>query len=260
MTAFLKIDTCRNCHRAIPWEWAPAIVLNGKPMAGTGVWRSQLMDACCPACHGAFEKQRALEQQALALHKELVELLGGDKPCRQFIFERYQVTPGNRVAYDRCKEFCPATENLYLWGPCGVGKTHLAYATARRCFEETLSATVQPAGQLTRKVRMRDPAQEQTAIEHFASVDVLILDDLGIGTDTAYGRQLLQEILDRRDFADRAGLVVTSRYSLEALAQRLQDDSIPSRLAGMCTIVQIQGADARLRPKPAPYNLKEGSS
>src|ERR1700737_4803425 len=101
MTAFLKIDTCRTCHRAIPWEWAPAILLNGKAMAGTGVWRSQLIDAHCPACQDAFEKERTKEQQALARRNELVELLGGDKPYREFTFERYQVTPGNQLAYQR---------------------------------------------------------------------------------------------------------------------------------------------------------------
>src|SRR5260370_28873955 len=225
-------------------------------MHGTGVWRSQLIDARCPACQDAAEKERAKEQQALARRNELVELLGGEKPYREFTFERYQVTPENQLAYQRCIEFNPATDNLYLWGPCGVGKTHLAYAAARRCFQETLSATIQPAGQLTRKVRMKEPAQEQVAVEQFACVDVLILDDLGIGSDTPYSRQLVQEILDRRDFANRAGLVVTSKYSLGGLAEKLQDDSIPSRLAGMCTVIQVQGADARLRPKPSQYNLK----
>jgi DNA replication protein DnaC len=225
-------------------------------MAGTGVWRSQLMDARCPTCQDTFEKQRAIEQQALVHRKELVELLGGEKPYREFTFERYQVTPGNQLAYQSCKEFNPATESLYLWGPCGVGKTHLAYAVAHRCFQETLSATIQPAGQLTRKVRMKDPAHEQAAIDEFASAEVLILDDLGMGTDTAYGRQLVQEILDRRDFGDRAGLIVTSKYSLGALAEKLQDDSIPSRLACMCAVIQILGADLRLRPKPSPYNLR----
>src|SRR5260370_2731287 len=220
-------------------------------MHGTGVWRSQLIDARCPACQDAAEKERAKEQQALARRNELVELLGGEKPYREFTFERYQVTPENQLAYQRCIEFNPATDNLYLWGPGGVGKTHLAYAAARRCFQEALSATIQPAGQLTRKVRMKDPAQEQNAIEQFAGVDVLILDDLGIGTDTAYGRQLVQEILDRRDFASRAGLVATSKYSLGALAEKLQDDSIPSRLAGKCTVVHIHPAHIHLGPNPS---------
>ena len=36
----------------------------------------------------------------------------------------------------------------------------------------------------------------------------------------------------------RPGLVVTSRYFPGELAQKLDDDAIPSRLAGMCQIVE----------------------
>ena len=50
MTAFLKIDECKVCERAIPWEWVPAVLLNGKPLSGTGVWRSQRAEGLCPVC------------------------------------------------------------------------------------------------------------------------------------------------------------------------------------------------------------------
>src|SRR5438874_470336 len=100
MSAFLKIDTCRVCQRSLPWEWAPVVSLNGKALAGTGVWRSQLMDRQCPACVAAVQLQRQKERQDLALRAALVELLGGEKPYRDFTFERYQVTPGNRIPYE----------------------------------------------------------------------------------------------------------------------------------------------------------------
>lgn len=215
-------------------------------MAGTGVWRSQLIDRRCPACQETFEQARSKEQQALRHRKRLVEILGGEKPYREFTFERYQVEPGNELAFRRCREFNPATENLYLWGACGVGKTHLAFATARRCFEETLAVVIQPAGQLSRKVRMKDPSQEQATIEELMKAEALVLDDLGAGTDTAFSRHLLQEILDGRDFNDRRGLVVTSKYSLDQLAAKLADDSIPSRLCGMCQRIQVNGNDRRV--------------
>ena len=256
MTAFLKIDTCRSCHRAIPWEWAPTIPLNGKPMAGTGVWRSQLIDANCPACHTALQSEREKQRSALMRRKELVALLGGEKPYREFTFGRYQVTPGNQLAYQRCEGFNPTVENLYLWGPCGVGKTHLAFAVAKRCFEETLTVSIQLAYQLSRKVRMKDPADEQSAINDLVSADVLLVADLGAGADTAFSLQILQEILDARDFSDRAGLVVTSKYSLGGLANKLADDSIPSRLAGLCECLEVRSADHRLirrrRSEPLP--------
>lgn len=248
MTAFLKIDTCNTCRKSLPWEFVPAVLLNGKPMAGTGVWRSQLTDGRCPACQAALDAQHDSEQRAIQLRRELLQLLGGEKPFREFTFERYEVAPGNRLAFEHCKHFDPASESIYLWGPCGVGKTHLAYATARRPFEESLSVAIVRAYQLSRKIRMQAPDQEQQAIDQLVNADVLVLDDLGIGHNTAYSRQLFQEVLDGRDFADRTGLVVTSQYSLGDLADRLMDDTIPSRLAGMCQVFEIRGEDHRLRP------------
>src|SRR2546430_9664539 len=98
MTAFLKIDRCDSCHRSLPWEWVPAVLLNGKPLAGTGVWRSQLMDRRCPACQSALESARENERDALQRRGELIKLLGGEKPYREFTFDRYQVAPGNQLA------------------------------------------------------------------------------------------------------------------------------------------------------------------
>jgi DNA replication protein DnaC len=96
---------------------------------------------------------------------------------------------------------------------------------------------------------MKDPEQEQTAVDEFVRVEVLVFDDLGSGSDTTYSRQILQEILDGRDFKDRGGLVITSKYSLSGLAQKLNDDTIPSRLAGMCRVVELKGPDHRLVPR-----------
>lgn len=245
MTAFLKIDNCKTCHRALPWEWVPAVLLSGKALAGTSVWRSQLMGGLCPACLADLERRHQKQERTRAMRSELLQLLGGEKPYREFTFERYEVTPGNQLAYERSKHFNPSTENLYLWGPCGVGKTHLAWAVARHCFEETLTVAILRAYQLSRKVRMKEPETEQAVINGFAEVDVLVLDDLGMN-DTPYSRQILQEILDARDYADRAGLVVASNYSLGGLADKLQGDIIPSRLAGLCQVVEITGVDRRL--------------
>lgn len=246
MTAFLKIDDCKTCHRNLPWEWIPAVPLSGKTLAGTGVSHSQLTDDLCPACHAALEIKRKKEQGALAMRAGLVQLLGGEKPYREFTLERYKVTPENQFAYESCKDLNPATSNLYLRGACGVGKTHLAYAVARRCFEETLSVAILLAYQLSRKVRMKDPDREQAAINELVDTEVLVLDDLGTGPETAYTQQILQEILDGRQFHDHAGLVVTSTYSLDELAQKMGNDAIPSRLAGMCAVVEIRGNDRRL--------------
>src|SRR5207302_844786 len=119
-----------------------------------------------------------------------------------------------------------------------------ACAAARHCFEETLSVAILPAWQVSRRFRMKDPAQEQAAINEYVQVETLIVDHLGVG-ETPFAKQILLEILDGRDFGDQAGLIATSQYPLNALVDRFDDDTITSRLAGMCQIIEIQGDDFR---------------
>lgn len=250
MTAFLKIDRCRSCQQEIPWEFVPSVPLGGRVLAGTGVWRSTLVDGLCVSCSENLEAARQREQKSRAKREQFIRLLGGAKPCRDFTFERYEVTPGNRMAYEQAVRFDPSQNNLYLWGPCGVGKTHLSVAILHRCFERGRSIALVTLFQLIRRLRMKTPEEEQRAIDGFTRVDALVIDDLGVGSDTAYARQILQEILDGRDFKDRRGLIVTSQYSLSALACRQNDRAITSRLTGMCRVIDIRGSDRRSHSTP----------
>src|SRR5262245_12249983 len=119
MSAFLKLDACKTCSRNLPWEWIPSVSVIGKPLAGTGIWRSQLVSGICPGCLADSEQKRRQEREALKRQAALVDLLGGEKPYREFTLDRFRVGPGNELAFDSVKEFSPVTDNLYLWGPCG---------------------------------------------------------------------------------------------------------------------------------------------
>jgi DNA replication protein DnaC len=253
MTAFLKIDRCKCCHQQIPWEWAPPINLAGKTLAGTGVWRSTLVDGLCPACRDAAEADRERRRRSERQRERLIELLGGIKPYRDFTFEHFQVTAGNREAFEQSSRFDPAKENLYVWGLGRVGKTHLGFAIARTCFERGGVIKQATPSQLVRHLRMRPPDEEQQAIDGFVRSAVFLLDDFGRTNDTPYARLVLQEILDARDFRGHGGLVVTSRYSPGAVARRLGDDGISARLAVMCRVIEIKGIDFRpLKPPAGP--------
>ena len=252
MSAFLKIDSCAACNGSIRWEWVDEVILSGKRLPGTGVWRSQLVDGVCPACLATRSVRHQNELRAAKLRQDLITLLGGSKPYREFTLDRFQVEPGNRLAFDQSQRFNPAKGNLYLWGSCGVGKTHLAYACARRCFEEMPSVEIVQAGQLSRRVRMKDPDQEQATIDRFTSANVLVLDDLGNGPDTPFARQILQEILDARSFKDRAGLIFTSKI----LGDSIILEGIPSTtLRGQGQRTPCLNTDDYICPSGPPVQM-----
>lgn len=201
----------------------------------------------CPSCDQANQNTVVAAQSAQELERRLTVALGGIKPYRDFTFAHYDITSGNRIAFTRSRSFDASKESLYLWGPCGVGKTHLAYAAARTPLKQNRSVEILTLPKLIRRVRMKEPREEQELIDRFSTTDVLLLDDLGVGNETLYARQILQEILDARDFSNRHGLLITSKYSLDGLANKLNDDTIPSRLAGACSVIEIAGNDRRLR-------------
>ena len=180
----------------------------------------------------------------LRLRERFIRLVGGTRPYREFTFERYHAMPANQRAFVAAKAFDPSKTNLYLWGPCGVGKTHLAVAILRRWFSRGHSAVMTMPSQLGRRLRMRPPDEEQRVIEEIVQTGVLVLDDLGSGPDSVFARNVLQEILDGRHFRDRGGLVATSSYSMAELARRV-GEAVASRLSGMCRVIEVRGPDHR---------------
>jgi len=243
----LSGERCFQCKTDVPLEWVDPVHCNGKLLAGTGTWRSPLTDGRCPDCDRTVLATTAEKKRQLDLRLRLIKLGGGEKPYRDFRFDSFEAMAANELAFTRARSFNCTRENLYLWGPCGVGKTHLAFATARRFCEEGRSVEFLRPPQLMRRVRLRDPDEEQRAITRLVRTEVFVLDDFGIGHDTAYARQIFQEILDGRDYNYLGGLVVTSKYSLDALAAKLDDDTISSRLAGMCRVTEVGGVDLRLK-------------
>ena len=243
-------ERCRSCHAEVPLEWLEPMSCRGKRLPGTGVWRSQSEGGRCPKCASALAERIAQRQRRLKIYLRLLQLGGGEKPYREFRFENFDIEPENAQACGLARAFNPDRDNLYLWGACGVGKTHLAFAIVRAACEAGRTVEFLKPPQLLRRIRMRDPNEEQREIDRIARADVFVLDDLGIGNDTLFARQVFQEILDARILAYRSGLVVTSKYSLGALAVKLDDDTISSRLAGMGRTIRLGGPDHRVPKMP----------
>jgi DNA replication protein DnaC len=201
----------------------------------------------CPMCVFSNTAAGKMEKQREAFESEIVNFVGGKKAYDLFRMDLFKPSPGTVAAFNAVKNFNPDTDNMFLYGPAGVGKTHLAYAAARRFIAfEGVQAYVEKVPRLMRWFRLRDPRDQDAELKRLSTVKVLVLDDLGVEKDTETALGILYEIIDQRDMNRRNGLIITSNLDPEGLARKMHDDRLPSRIFGLCTVIKMAGDDMRV--------------
>ena len=154
---------------------------------------------------------------------------------------------------------------LYLAGPTGVGKTHLAAAIVGESIEQGRKVLFKFIPNLLDDLRRSYGPTGEKSFDHiFAQVrdvDVLILDDLGAEVSTAWAEEkLYQLIVHRHDlimptvFTSRIALEtigdsesrITSRYS-EAIVSRLTDAKVVAERYLSAPDFRHRGASPRPR-------------
>ncbi len=129
---------------------------------------------------------------------------------------------------------------LYLCGPCGAGKSHLAAAIANHLAMRGQGVTYASMPDLLRFIRrgFQDRAADEQ-LDALMRIDVLIRDDLGAENLTAWAGEQLFVLLNARYLADRA-TVLTSNDRPEALPARLHN-----RIAEQAQIIWMPISDYR---------------
>lgn len=155
------------------------------------------------------------------------------------------------------KRLEPLTDSLYLTGPRGTGKTHMAAAIIREIvLDKTpshslsgLQWTSAPDLLLEIRATFRDGSErsEKEIIEQYSNCKLLVLDDLGAEKTSGWSLQTLYTIIDRR-YREERQTIITSNLSLDELAAQV-DDRIASRLSELCRVVVLTGRDRRVKGK-----------
>lgn len=138
------------------------------------------------------------------------------------------------------------TDGLFITGPSGTGKTHLAAGIVRFRLERRLDTQLKRLAEFYLALRTSFNSQlenETQIMDKLIACRFLVLDDLGSGSLSDHERRSTLELLDRRLNALRP-TVVTSNWSLEEISRQM-DDRIASRLAGF-TAIELGGKDRRL--------------
>lgn len=196
----------------------------------------KLRNGSCRQCDTNAEDKKKIAES-------LARVWGGHRASEQYNLENLKHTEANADAITAAKEYTPETQNLFIFGPTGTGKSHIAVAAMRAKYPPLSSPRIvwKPT-QVARFVRACQNADNEEAfIRQLATQKSLIIDDLGVEKPTEFITGLMYEIIEGRDMNRPGGLIVTSNLSLDDLANHLGDDRITSRLAGMCKTVNLMG-------------------
>ena len=201
-------------------------------------------------CYDCVEADIETNLRIAAQDARIVALFGSHEAVKFFTFNNWDPIPKLDKVYAKCFNFNPANQNLYLWGPPGRGKTHLAYAIAIKQLKAGRSVEVLAVRELVGKFRRKNYEDEVAEMEKLRKVDVLIIDDLGQGRDTDFAISVVTDILNKRSLNCKNGLVITSNLFLDDLAAKYHEDRIVSRLGGVCDIIElVSTVDYRLERK-----------
>lgn len=122
------------------------------------------------------------------------------------------------------REYFTQGKGLYLEGPCGTGKTHLAIAIALAIINTGVpvicKTSIDILGDIKRCYERNSEVTEEEVLEAYKTVDLLIIDDLGKEQVTEWSVPVLYSILNER-YEALLPTIITTNYNTTALAEKL---------------------------------------
>lgn len=144
--------------------------------------------------------------------------------------------PGVEDAFDKALQFAqnPSHHWLFLQGPVGVGKTHLAAAVANYAItHQRVSTYFDEVPDLLDHLRATfDPNQPAGYDERFhliRDVGLLVLDDLGTENATPWAKEKLYQIINHR-YMEQLPTVITSNVDHRKVEDRILSRILDHRL------------------------------
>ena len=147
-------------------------------------------------------------------------------------------------------EWLEAGENVALFGPSGVGKTHLAIALGRLAVEKGYTARFYTAEQL---LAILEKASKEDTLEaklkELNKPHLLIIDEIGYLPYSPAAAHLLFRVVSRR-YEKKSIITTSNRPPSEwglIFADASASDAILDRLLHHCTAMTIRGDSYRLK-------------
>lgn len=177
-------------------------------------------------------------------------------------FADYEVTADNAQAVKVAKEIVENPHfGMYVYGKPGTGKTFLAAIIAQELIHKGKTVIFGDVPSVLDDLKSTfDGGGEKSLSElmrMLASVDMLVLDDLGTEVPTEWAVERLYKIVNDR-YNEAKPLIITSNFKPDTVAERMNHpkkkdgnyttvtgDRIISRLLQICKGITIKGKDRR---------------
>ncbi len=212
-------------------EQLPAKIVLGRQFRAPARWTGSCARCGEEARQANFEAARAEKaRQAEQAMQERFGRAGVPMRLRGRSFDNYEaLEPGQRHALTACREFAERFDEhlvlgstLALAGKTGTGKGHLAAAVCMTAMRGGHTAFFATSREILLMLRAswsdKDAPSELDVLRHLVSVDLLVIDDIGVQFGTDAERDQLFSVIDGR-YREQKPMILTTNLS----AAKLQD-------------------------------------
>lgn len=256
----------------------------GFRFAGRVMWAPYGPKRCeCPGAVAAYEREKAEREALERAEKEKEEaekmrdrvkrIVGDSGMNARFLrrtFSSFMPTADNQAALSACKQYAdtfrekqptnnpePGRNGLFITGPKGTGKTHLAAAIANQLMREGVPVICMTMIDLLERIKRTyeqsrqygSEVNEGEILRAYKTVPLLIIDDMGKEPATEWAVSKIYAIINAR-YEAYMPTIITTNYSDGELVRRLTPkdsgddttaDATIDRLREMCVAIVTKG-------------------
>lgn len=185
-----KINDCDECNKA---NKEIENCYRENPVVDEG--RICIEAGPCPA-HQKQAKQAKIER--------LIKDANLSRRFKYCSFSKYNVKEGNNSAYQVCKAYAESysldSNGLFLFGPPGTGKTHLAVSILQEVLKKEHNGMIITVSDLFYEIKKSLTLGNEVnkILEKVKKIEFLVLDDLGAEKETDFVIETLYQIINFR--------------------------------------------------------------